>query len=372
VAEPVILESPGARLALDPACGHLARLAFGTGDAAVEPLYRAPWADRADALDPVLPPVLRHLSGDFFCAPFGACDVEEGPAHGPAANAPWRLLSKRESGEDRCLELDCARTILGARIEKTLRLRGDDPVLYQDHRLVGGEGAVPVAHHAMVRAAGGCRLSTSPKRRVATPPEPLEPDPAVGTSILAYPQSVPGLDSLALADGSTVDARRFPFAEGHDDLGMMVEADLGGFGWTAAACVAAGFLVFTVKPAAVLPATVLWLSNRGRTYAPFDESPGPVLGIEDACTFFHLGHRASVADNALTAEGVPTALALAPGGVRSVRFALGAVPIDARWSGEVRLTVGRGRLDIEDAGGPAVTLPFDTDWFTGKEAAGHG
>ena len=364
MADAFHLSHAAGRVAVDPACGHLADLALRCGDDWLHPLFRAPWADRAGDLDPGMLPVLRHLSGDFFCAPFSDSDVQAGPPHGPTANAPWREIGR---ADDR-LTLACSETVLNARVEKTLRFRGDDPVLYQEHRLVGGDGRVPVAHHVMIRAAEGCRLSTSPKRFVATPPTTLEPDPALGRSILAYPQRVDGLDGLARVGGERVDARTYPFADRHEDLAMMVERDLSGIGWTTAALPSADFLLFLLKPSRTLPATVLWFSNGGRDYPPFDRSPGRVLGIEDACTFFHVGHRASIEPNWVSAEGVPTALALDPAGARTVRHALGVVPIDASWSGDVTLTVSADRLTLQDAAGPSAAVPFDKAWLTADGA----
>lgn len=364
----ITLTHPAGSVAVDAACGHLADLALACGDRRVQPLFRAPWADRAAAFGDDMPPILRHLSGDFFCAPFSESDVVGGPAHGVTANAPWHETARTDGdAADARLTLACSETVLGARVEKTLRFRGDDPVLYQEHRLIGGEGALPVAHHAMIRAGETCRLSTSPKRWLATPPTPIEPDPVRGRSILAYPQRAAGLEALDLAAGGTVDARRYPFADAHEDLGMMVERDLTGLGWTAAALVSEGFLLFLVKPARTLPATVLWFSNRGRDYPPFDQSPGRVLGIEDGCTLFHLGHRASIESNWVSGEGVPTALSLDPSGARTIRHALGIVPIDRSWSGDVTLTISAGSLSLQDAAGPSATLLFDDTWLTAGE-----
>ena len=367
VADFIELSGTSGRVAVDLTCGHLADLALPCGDGLVRPLHRAPWADSADTLDPAIPPVVRHLSGDFLCAPFAESDVDGGPAHGPTANAPW-METARPDGQpgDARVTLTCTGMISGARVQKTLRFRGDDPVLYQEHCLVGGHGALPVSHHAMIRPQTTCRLSMSAKRYLATSPDAIEPDATRGRSILAYPQRVAGLDRLDLKDGRTVDARTYPFADRHEDLAILMERDLDGIGWTAAAHASEGFLVFFVKLARVLPATVLWFSNGGRDYPPFDESPGRVLGIEDACTFIHAGHRASAAPNWMSNEGVPTALSLEPNGVRTIRHAIGVVPIDATWSGDVTLTPGDGRLVIRDLAGPEVMLPFDDAWIIGE------
>ncbi len=42
--------------------------------------------------------------------------------------------------------------------------------------------------------------------------------------MLAYPQRIAGLDAVRLADGRTIDASRYPFAESHEDIVLLAEA----------------------------------------------------------------------------------------------------------------------------------------------------
>ena len=63
----------------------------------ISPLHRAPWLEESVLGD--IPPMLRGLRGDFFCAPFGDSDVmpEETRPHGATANAAWTLSSVDDS-----------------------------------------------------------------------------------------------------------------------------------------------------------------------------------------------------------------------------------------------------------------------------------
>ena len=62
---------------------------------------------------------------------------------------------------------------------------------------------------------------------------------------------------------------------------------------------------------------MLWFSNGGRDYAPWNGRNVGVLGIEEGRAFSANGFKASVAENALSKTGVPTALKLDPDGSRS-------------------------------------------------------
>ena len=74
------VEAQGIKVTLDLRVGHIRALVIETDGRTLEPLHTAPWVDDpAITADESIPPNLRYLSGDFFCAPFGASDVEPAP-----------------------------------------------------------------------------------------------------------------------------------------------------------------------------------------------------------------------------------------------------------------------------------------------------
>ena len=180
------MNARGIQVALDLGLGQLAQFQVLRGASVIAPFARVPWADMPD--DPArfaadMAPHLRRMSGDFFCAPFCADDVEGAPAHGWTANAAWALV-----GEDRfdggvTARFRLGHRIAGAQVEKIWTLRDDHPFLYQEHRFTGGTGFLPVAHHAMLDLRGGGLLRFSPKAWAETPGAELEP----GRSVLRYP-----------------------------------------------------------------------------------------------------------------------------------------------------------------------------------------
>ena len=65
------LRANGIAVTLDIAAGHLRSLTIERDNRIIEPQHTAPWVDDpAVQGDPEIPNVLKHLSGDFFCAPF--------------------------------------------------------------------------------------------------------------------------------------------------------------------------------------------------------------------------------------------------------------------------------------------------------------
>ncbi len=359
----VTLSSRNVRLQVNQAGGILGEVAFTWLGREVSPLYRAPWVDAPDALPTGVPAHLRGLAGDFFCAPFGKPDDPSAPAHGWSANGWWSVKAQHQNQDMARLVLQLDRTINGASLSKEIILRGDHPVVYQRHVFVGGTGSIPVAHHAMVHVPGGARLSFSTKDFGATPSEALHHDPAVGRSLLVYPQRFRDLGAVHLEGGATADIRTYPFADGHEDFLTLFEPRNARTGWSAALAINDGFLFFALKDASVLCQTSLWMSNRGRHDPPYSSRLAAVLGIEESCAHFVDGPRTSAEANDLSAEGYRTALQLHRHSDRSIRYAFGAIGADRRWSEVADISIERDNLNISDASGDFVTIPFDGSFF---------
>lgn len=354
----------GISVGVTPLGGMLAGLEIERDGRRIAPLHRAPWVGQGEEMPAEAAPHLDVLEGDFFCAPFGRTDEDGVPAHGWPANGDWRTLGT-ETAADGALtgRWELAQKVRGAGVVKEITLRPGHPVVYQRHTLSGGEGAVPVAHHAMIRVPGGARLSFSDKDFGATPTTPQESDPARGRSLLAYPQRFDGLDDVGLADGSRLDARGYPWAEGQEDFLTLFDPADAAIGWSAAVAAEDGFVFFALKDAGVLCQTSLWMSNGGRSYAPWSSRHRAVLGIEEATAHFGDGRLASAAPNALSAAGYRTALPL--GGELVVRYALGAIPVPAGWREVAVIELDDGGLTLADVGGGTVRLRFDAGFFDG-------
>lgn len=355
------LSAAGITVTVDLAVGHLRRFEVTRDGRTVAPLHTAPWIDDPAILSDIsITPNVRRLSGDFFCAPFGLCDIEPAPIHGWPANSAWALVDETEHPQGgRTAWFELQRPVMGARVRKELMLRDGHPFLYQRHVFVGGAGGVTAAHHAMTRLSGGGCSRFSAKLYADVPPSALETDPARGRSILRYPSRTIDLCALPLADGRTANLHSYPFAARHEDFFMLVEARDNPLGWTAVTRADTGDAVLVLKDPRNLPVTLVWMSNGGREYAPWNGRHTHVLGIEDARCWSLFGHAASVAENPLSAAGVPTAFTLDADRSVSVRQVLGALPLPPGWRSIAAVEAASGFLRIAEDDGAALSLPFD-------------
>jgi hypothetical protein len=355
------LGAEGIEVTLDLRVGHIRSLVVTRGGRRLAPFHTAPWVDDPSITsDETIPANLRYLSGDFFCAPFSTSDIEDAPPHGWTANSPWRLIETLREPDGVTAVYRLERTVMGAEVEKRFTLRKGHPFLYETHVFSGGSGAVPVANHAMVRLPAGGRLAFSTKDGVETPQTPIEADPAIGRSRLAYPASASDPLRMPLADGGFADLCRYPFAERHEDFVTLVEHRDNRLGWFAASRPDSCDAMISLKNPQDYPVTFLWFSNGGRDYAPWNGRHIAVLGIEEGRANATYGHRASIEPNALSNAGVPTALALSPGGRVAVKNVIGAVPLGASGSPITDIKQRDGALELLCEDGTRFDMPFDT------------
>jgi hypothetical protein len=346
-------------LRFDPQGGIIDDVRISFGGRVLHPLHRAPWLEAGESVPDHVPLVERKLAGDFFCAPFGR-SAPDMPIHGWGANGLWQSAGRPASdGGAATARYVLRENIHGAVLTKEITLRSGQPIVYQRHIFEGGQGHIPVAHHAMVHVPGGAVLSFSPKAFGRTTNSALETDPARGRSLLKYPQRAASLRRVELADGGFADASVYPFAQGHEDFIALAEAEGGLIGWSAALARKDGFLFFAVKDAAALPETLLWMSNGGRRYAPWSGRHTAVLGIEEAATSFHVNGERAGGAGGLRRTGVH----LAGGGRTVISYAFGAIPAPDGWTRIADIKVAERALTLFDEGGGSIPLEFDGGFF---------
>lgn len=362
----VELQAEGISLTVDLAVGHLVSLIVERDGRKLSSLHRAPWIE--EDLAPGTDPHLARLSGDFLCAPFCLGDVEPMPFHGWPANAPWRYLGSEPLDGGICARFELSRDVFGARLVKELTLRDGHPFLYQRHVFEGGRGETSVGQHLMLAFPHGAHLSFSPKLYAQTPDDVFEPDPTRGRSRLAYPARFEDLTKAPLAAGGTTDLTRYPFSEAHEDFVMLVEAPGERLAWGAALRPQEGDITLSLKSPADFPLTLLWISNGGRDYAPWNGRHRGVLGMEEACTWSLNGHAASIGPNPLSASGIPTSIRLTEDGAVDLRTVIGLFPAPSGWDRVVALTAQPGMLLVHGEGGESLRLPYDEAFIAGPRA----
>jgi len=259
--------------------GHLAPVRFQVGDRTVSPYALAPWLPGEFEDVPALLDVLR---GDFLCLPFGG--QSDGPPHGCTANDAWTLVAK----EPDSLTLAIDASDHGVHVEKILIVRPGQSAIYQEHRISGLEGVFNYGNHPILDLSGvpegGAQVSTSAMRWASVYPDWFS-DPADGaTQRLERGAEFSELKAVALVSGGTADLSRQPGPVGYDDLVMMVNEPSGPFAWSAVTL--DGYVWFQLKNPADFPATLLWMSNGGRSASPWKGRHFSRLGVEEVCSHF--------------------------------------------------------------------------------------
>jgi hypothetical protein len=356
------------RIDFAPKGGVLQRLEVSDEGAAVAPLHHAPWSP--DEVPADAPPHQAWLAGDFLAAPFGP-----GPKglHGLPANGDWRVMPSNPSTLRAVLEGE----VQGATVVKELSLQDDHPFVYQRHLFIGGDGSLPAANHAMVSVPNGARLSFSRKRWWETLAEPLET--TRGRSCLAYPRRAEDAAEFPTADGNTVNLNQYPWGEAHEDFVAGVEDPASRLGWAAVVRPSEGDLFLSLRNPAQLPMTMLWHSNGGRDYAPWNGRHTGCLGVEEGAALPVLGLSSKETPDPLTAASQPGLLRLDPQGTTEMRHILGAIrwptgqsvagvmldgeilTVTGDWGAERKLPIRGGWLGVPDPAKPNAKPALDWD-----------
>jgi hypothetical protein len=108
---------------------------------------------------------------------------------------------------------------------------------------------------------------------------------------------------------------------------------------------------------------LLWHSNGGRHYTPWNGRHRGVLGIKDVTAYFDLGLAASLADNPWKKRGIATALELGRRKVVRLPYIMGVAPLpkDFDQVRSVRRTATGIRLS--SAGGGIIDHVVDTGFL---------
>jgi hypothetical protein len=358
------LQSNRVSLAVTRVGGHLGPAAFKLGRKYVSPLSVAPWAH--ETLPAALPAILRVLRGDFFCAPFGASDKlykgEKHPPHGDSANLTWRFVSAGSVSGRARLHLRMPMRIRPGQIDKEVELRWGETNIYLRHTLSGASGPMCFGHHVMLAFPsdeGSGLVSTSRILRAQVAPKPFESPAAGGYQCLKTGAMFRRLDRVPLAAGGYADLSRYPAREGFEDIVMLTHQASDEFAWSAVVFPSEGYAWFALKNPRLLLSTVLWHSNGGRHYPPWNGRHRRVLGIEDVTAYFHYGLPASARSNPVNRAGFATALNLCRDRPLVVPYIFGVVPVPNDFGKVQNIQPSAAGIELTDTGGKRVSTQVD-------------
>lgn len=349
------LATPELNLHVTARGGHLAPVVFHLPGRDVSPYALAPWQP---AEFPEIPPLLSVLRGDFLCLPFGG--QVNGPPHGDPANACWTLLA----GSADTLRMAMKTSDSGASVEKILSTRHGQHAVFIEHRISNLDGDFSYGNHPVLdlsslREEAG-RVTVSPFRWGSVFPGPFS-NPADGeTQALREGARFTDLREVPLATGGTTDLTRYPARCGNDDLVMMLNepaTEDQPFAWSAA--VLDGYVWFCLKNPADFPSILFWISNGGRTAAPWNGRHLGRIGIEDVCSYFASGVDVSRQD-LLAADGVPTTRHFNRDETVSLKTIQAVAAVDSSFGAVSKiLPAGENQLVIEGDSGSQITVSID-------------
>ncbi len=339
--------------------GHLAPVQFTLGKKKVQPFSIAPWWAEKNPL----PPVLKPLRGDFFCMPFGDNQPqyldEKHPAHGETATGQWILVDEMNSPARSLLHLGMKVSARPARVDKIIELRKGQPAIYQRHVITGAKGPICLGHHATLRFNSDGLVSTSAMKHgeVARSCE----NPAQGGySCLKPGATFSSLSRVPRLDGTTADLSCYPAREGYEDIVIVCNRPNDKLAWSAVVFPSEGYAWISLKDPSVLASTLLWHSNGGRHYAPWNGRHRAVLGVEEITANFHYGLAESVKKNALNRRGIKTAISLKQTEPTIISYIMAAVEVPPTFA-HVRVIepVSTHELRVVDRQGKSVRLHLD-------------
>ena len=348
--------------------GHLAPVEFRLGRKIVRPFSVAPWAK--EKLAAGTPALLRALRGDFFCAPFGGNGTpwrgERHPPHGETANAIWRLTAFEKANDRVTLHANLELVTRPGYVGKHLTLVNGHTAVYQRHVIAGARGPMSVGHHAMLKfpdAPGSGVVSTSRFVRAQVLPEFFERPENRGYQALKPGAMFRSLERVPLLAGGTADLTRYPARPGYDDLVMLTaDANLP-FAWNAVTFPRERHVYFALRDPRVLRHTILWISNGGRHYAPWNGRHTSVMGIEDVTGYFHHGLAESAKPNPLSRRGIPTTLMLNPKKPTAVNYIIAVAAIPAGFDRVAEIRAVKDGVELIATSGKRVRSPLDVEFL---------
>jgi hypothetical protein len=327
------------RMSVHAGAGALGKTGFRLEDGRwLEPFHEAPWITQGRQVQPA---GLANLRGDWCCLPFGrpygpsddlpapwagaaatslpdaagAMGASDDLLHGFGANAEWRLVSNAADG-----------------IVTAIEYPEDSPIHSVIRRVRPLQGRAGIDVTAEVRARRPCRRPFGFHPNFALRGSPgsfrLEPGPfrfgrthpaRDGVTKAKADATFTDLAAVPLADGGEGRFDRLPFDEDreeilqlcgiHDGIRLVNEHER---------------VTWTLEwDSSQLPSCLLWMSNRGRHFPPWN-GENLCVGVEPVASAFDLGSVVAGTANPISDHGVATAIDLVPEAPRTFRYRLTA------------------------------------------------
>ena len=299
----------------------------------VAPFQIAPWANEPGG--EALPAILRRLRGEWPCVPFGsdsdrapvgewpgsqhAGTVDESP-HGFGSNNEWRFEDDSGGG-----------------IRLTIAYPDTHPIASLERRVTPDANGSALDFELVINVRESCELPLGLHPCFRLPAKPGAMHIEVGdevsgatfpiatdeSAIFKQDQFLPRWNDVPLADGSRLDVSRVPLPYDTEELVQLI--DMPGYAslWNSAE----GYRVRLKWNGEHYPSALLWFTNRGRKFAPWN-GRHLALGLEPICSAFDLGQQISASENPISRRGVKTAHSFVAGERFVTRYRVEVTPAD--------------------------------------------
>ncbi len=339
------------------------------------PFFIAPWWNEGFFED--MPPIDRWLRGSFFCLPFGGNEsVHEGvkfPLHGIPPNNNWKVISFIEDKGIVILEIETEGKMFEnetLKVRQEVILRKSQPVVYVSAGVSGINTRLPVAFHPTLQLSkeiGSCIFDTSNPVSGFTPPVPVERPEDQGYSLLKPGLEIKDMHKVETIYDTFVDISACPCCKGFEDVAFFISDQNREFSFSSVTYTRDNMLYFQLKNPKNLSATMLWMSNGGRYYPPWNGRVFGGFGIEEVNSFFHYGVKESVEDNTLTDLNFKTADDFIAGRENIYKIIIGSVPVPEGFSGVSDIKRNeKNKINIIGKNGECISLGCDVDFLSGE------
>ena len=168
-----------------------------------------------------------------------------------------------------------------------------------------------------------------------------------------------------MLNGETADVSRFPARRGYDDLVMLSADPKLPFAWTAVTFPRERYVYFALRDPRMLRHTILWISNGGRHYAPWNGRHTSVMGIEDTTSYFHYGLAESAKPNPLSRRGIPTTIKLSARSPVAINYVVGIAAVPAGFDRVRSIRAMNGGIELVADSGKRASAPLDLQFLNG-------
>lgn len=271
----------------------------------ISPFYSHPWPEDDKT------GLIGFLKGDFFCAPFGIrpsntiqgyepaeLSSEKEYAHGYSSNGKWEQAER--SDDKATITLKYKESVIDKVDRKVSFLEDRIGISFKNSVFVNENTNLPIGAHPIFRLperTGAAKLVLPKYDKVYT--YPIKTDE---TSMLKTNQAVNDISKMPMANGKFIDMTHLPLESATEEVIMLAGVEDG------RVCLEnhdEGYRAVLEFEADKIPNFLLWVSNRGRQFEPWN-GRNLCLGIEPVASAFDFGTDISRSNNALSKQGVKT------------------------------------------------------------------